>query len=68
MARVSNKIRQQYKMEVEYTGFVPPAGWSPTRVSIDKLDPKAFFNKYVATRTPVVITGHIKDPEWKGTV
>eukprot|EP01127_Copromyxa_protea_P019876 TRINITY_DN6540_c0_g1_i13.p1 TRINITY_DN6540_c0_g1~~TRINITY_DN6540_c0_g1_i13.p1 ORF type:complete len:308 (+),score=87.89 TRINITY_DN6540_c0_g1_i13:630-1553(+) len=54
-------------MQVEYKGFVPQAGWTPKRVAIGSLDSKSFFDKFVATRTPVVIVGHIDDPEWKGS-
>uniref|UniRef100_K3WEL6 JmjC domain-containing protein n=1 Tax=Globisporangium ultimum (strain ATCC 200006 / CBS 805.95 / DAOM BR144) TaxID=431595 RepID=K3WEL6_GLOUD len=46
----------------EYAGFVVPAAdFALERVHIDDVTPESFFAKYVATRTPVVLTGFIRD-------
>lgn len=48
-----------------YAGFkVPFAGWKPEVVSASSLTAESFFEKYVKTRTPVILQGH----EGLGTV
>jgi len=48
----------------EYSGFVPPPGWTVDRVSPD-IDPKVFFEQYVAARKPAFFDSFLTDPEWK---
>ncbi|GLE03034.1 hypothetical protein PINS_up011913 [Pythium insidiosum] len=45
-----------------YSGFtVPHDNFEIERIDIRELTPKAFFERYVATRTPVVLRGFIMD-------
>lgn len=48
-----------------YKGFKLYEGWTIDRVSPD-ISPETFFEEYVAKRKPVIISGHLKDGEWKG--
>ncbi|KAI8928475.1 cupin-like domain-containing protein [Entophlyctis helioformis] len=44
-------------MPNEYAGFHPPSSkWQPDRVDPFSITPRAFFDKYVATRTPCILT------------
>jgi hypothetical protein len=43
-------------LEIEYCGFEPNKNWKPSVIAID-IDPQLFFEKYVKTRTPVIIDG-----------
>ncbi|KAJ3024073.1 DnaJ sub C member 7 [Thoreauomyces humboldtii] len=43
-------------MKNGYKGFHPAASWSPSRISASSITPQDFFNKYVSTRTPCVIS------------
>ncbi|KAJ3114122.1 DnaJ sub C member 7 [Phlyctochytrium bullatum] len=49
-----------------YTGFHPSKGWKPDKVPAN-IDPKVFFKKYVATRTPCIIEGELVDKDWKAS-
>ncbi|KAF1318676.1 putative Ion channel, partial [Globisporangium splendens] len=50
----------------EYAGFtVPAADFTLERVHIDDVTPESFFAKYVATRTPVVLQGFIRDETFR---
>ncbi|KAI9340144.1 cupin-like domain-containing protein [Zopfochytrium polystomum] len=67
----------------EYTGFIPnvqasqskhaggptltTTSWQPDRVDIASITAQEFFSRYVATRTPCILTGHLPDAEWKAT-
>jgi hypothetical protein len=45
-----------------YAGFqVPVDGYAIERVCLQELTPEAFFTRFVATRTPVVLTGFLQD-------
>ena len=50
-----------------YQGYEPPAGLSHSvaRVPAD-ISPEDFFKNYVSKRRPVIIEGHLTDPEWQG--
>ncbi|KAJ3210030.1 DnaJ sub C member 7 [Dinochytrium kinnereticum] len=53
--------------ENNYTGFHPPKHeWKPDRVP-PSIDPKAFFHKYVTTRTPCIFTAPLTDEEWRAS-
>ncbi|TPX57387.1 hypothetical protein PhCBS80983_g03866 [Powellomyces hirtus] len=40
-----------------YSGFHPPStSWAPERISPKSITAKEFFTKYIATRTPVILT------------
>ena len=49
----------------EYAGWRPCAGASLQRVACASLSPRAFFERYVATRTPVILTGGLGDAAWR---
>jgi hypothetical protein len=50
----------------EYAGFrVPRRGWRPEVVDAS-MAPEEFYRRFVATRTPVVVRGHLRDAEWQG--
>ncbi|KAJ0411738.1 hypothetical protein ATCC90586_006697 [Pythium insidiosum] len=49
-----------------YSGFtVPHDNFEIERVNIKELTPTSFFERYVATRTPVVLQGFITDPAFQ---
>ncbi|KAJ3354314.1 hypothetical protein HDU83_005469 [Entophlyctis luteolus] len=49
--------------QVRYKGFVPAnSAWTPPRVSAD-CDPRDFHARFVATRTPAIITPSAKAPK-----
>lgn len=51
-----------------YSGFcVPARDWQCDRIAADSVTPRQFFERYVATRTPVVLTGS-PDPRWRGAL
>ena len=44
-----------------YNGFHPPAdGYQVKRIPTDSLTPEQFHAQFIATRTPVVLTGQCK--------
>ncbi|RKP04321.1 hypothetical protein CXG81DRAFT_23096 [Caulochytrium protostelioides] len=50
--------------EIEYTGFRPEAGWSPSVIRLtgpDAVSPEAFYRDYVRPRCPVVIAGGLPE-------
>eukprot|EP01083_Nonionella_stella_P121552 365240_1 len=49
-----------------YDGFVPKDGFVIERISSD-MDAHTFFDRFVSQRKPVIITGHLTDPEWRGS-
>ncbi|MES1915290.1 MAG: hypothetical protein MHM6MM_007261 [Cercozoa sp. M6MM] len=49
----------------EYLGFRPTAGWQPERVAACTVSAREFFDKYVATRTPVILVGGPDDADFK---
>ncbi|KAJ3187004.1 hypothetical protein HDU85_007042 [Gaertneriomyces sp. JEL0708] len=51
-----------------YQGFHPPnREWVPERVDPGQITPKDFYEKFVATRTPCILTKPLPDQAWKGT-
>ena len=49
----------------EYTGWRPSRGDTVERVSAADLTPRAFFERYVSQRRPVVLTGGLGDAGWR---
>ncbi|KAG5456260.1 MAG: cupin-like domain-containing protein, partial [Olpidium bornovanus] len=43
-------------------GFRPPPRWMPARVAVGGISPEDFYRRYVATRTPCVLTTAAGDP------
>ncbi|KAI8616290.1 cupin-like domain-containing protein [Chytriomyces sp. MP71] len=56
---------EERPVSVRYAGFEPPknANWTPNRINAS-YPPHLFFQHYVATRTPVIITGLPQDSQW----
>lgn len=51
--------------ENRYNGFtVPYDGFAIERIDVSSITPLDFFERYVATRTPVVLKGYINDKEF----
>ncbi|ETM50114.1 hypothetical protein L914_05821 [Phytophthora nicotianae] len=49
----------------EYKGYkVPEDNFTIERIPVDSVTPEEFFAKYVCTRTPVVLTGFLRDEEF----
>ncbi|KAI8818651.1 cupin-like domain-containing protein [Fimicolochytrium jonesii] len=40
----------------EYAGFHPSAGWTPDRIDPRTITPRQFFERYITTRSPVVLS------------
>jgi hypothetical protein len=59
----------------EYSGWqvpAPPAGSAVNescipRVSVTDQTPEEFFERYVVTRKPVILTNHLADSDWHGS-
>ena len=41
---------------------------SVARININDCTPRELFDKFVATRTPVIVTGHLDDNDWRGSL
>ncbi|KAJ3182962.1 hypothetical protein HDU87_007384 [Geranomyces variabilis] len=41
---------------IAYSGFHPPTAWSPARIDPATITPNDFFTRYIATRTPVILS------------
>ena len=55
------KSKKQYRIENNYKGFkISNEKWKPDRIDCN-IDPKMLFNKYIRTRTPVILTGIIDE-------
>ncbi|KAJ3272687.1 hypothetical protein HDV01_005323 [Terramyces sp. JEL0728] len=50
-------------MKLEYTGFHPKNNWKISRVDVN-IDPVEFFEKYIITRTPCILTGFPAALDW----
>ena len=58
------KVKDERKIPSNYGGFVPNSSkWTPAKIS-SKIDSKEFFERYVKTRTPVILNG-LEGNEWK---
>lgn len=45
------------KCKSEYSGFHPPSSqWTPDRIDPSTISPLQFFNRYIKSRTPVILT------------
>ncbi|KNC97695.1 uncharacterized protein SPPG_07157 [Spizellomyces punctatus DAOM BR117] len=52
----------------EYKGFHPPSpSWTPDRIDPSTTTPQEFFEKYIATRTPCILTSPIAATNWKAS-
>ena len=53
-------------MTIEYKGFHPESdGWQPERIDPSEIDPKDFFARFIATRTPCILTSFpVSTKEW----
>lgn len=50
-----------------YSGFeVPAPSWTPDLIDSASITPEAFFERYVKTRTPVILSGHAGLGTWAG--
>ncbi|KAJ3292058.1 hypothetical protein HK104_005579, partial [Borealophlyctis nickersoniae] len=77
MPKNKNKNKRKHKRAAQqgtapptpntYTGFHPTPSWSPDRIDPSKISPRDFFTRYIATRTPCILTSHLPDPTWFAT-
>lgn len=49
-----------------YSGFTVSSGWKPEVIEASSLSPEEFYEKYVKTRTPVILDGVKGLGDWKG--
>lgn len=49
----------------EYCGWRPRASDASVPVVDAGIDPREFYERYILTRRPCIIAGHIRDKEWK---
>ena len=59
-------VEEKNLPENQYSGFHPSSQCVPLPRVSPSISPREFFERFVATRQPCIITAHLQDPEWKG--